>query len=92
MAVLCFAAAEAEGLVDIKVTDWSNEVAPFWAEVSCRGQQQHKRIAAHQIANIMQQSAVLTAQAAAVDAEHCTALSALAACCQLCSDVVRLSM
>uniref|UniRef100_A0A383VH03 Methyltransferase type 11 domain-containing protein n=1 Tax=Tetradesmus obliquus TaxID=3088 RepID=A0A383VH03_TETOB len=24
---------EAEGLVDIKVADWSNEVAPFWAEV-----------------------------------------------------------
>jgi hypothetical protein len=25
--------AEAEGLTDIKVADWSNEVAPFWAEV-----------------------------------------------------------
>lgn len=24
---------EAEGLVDIKTADWSNEVAPFWSEV-----------------------------------------------------------
>jgi hypothetical protein len=24
---------EAEGLVDVKTADWSNEVAPFWAEV-----------------------------------------------------------
>lgn len=25
--------AEQEGLVDIKVSDWSNEVAPFWGAV-----------------------------------------------------------
>jgi hypothetical protein len=35
--------AEAEGLTDIKVADWSNEVAPFWAEVSCQSQQQQQQ-------------------------------------------------
>lgn len=25
--------AEANGLQDIKIADWSNEVAPFWGEV-----------------------------------------------------------